>query len=126
MKQVATWAQTLKARACRNRAAREVVESNDMVAVYVKNIRPGYMIPPISWIVPFKPERRFALDRIGTYIWTQCDGSRTMEDIIEAFATHHRLTFHEARAAVTQYVQELVKRGVLAMILPPDESEAAS
>jgi len=30
--------------------------------------RPGWLVPPISWILPFSPHRRIELDALGTEI----------------------------------------------------------
>jgi hypothetical protein len=99
-----------------------VVEKQDnCITVYVKQKRPAYMAPPLSWIVPFSPERQVTLDAIGTRIWRWCDGSLSVEGVIERFKDQYRLTFHEARAAVTGYVQSLIKRGVLAIVMQEQE-----
>jgi len=52
-----------------------------------------------------------------------CDGERTVEAIIDAFAAEHRLTFHEARVAVGGYLRSLMARGALAMVMAQEERE---
>jgi hypothetical protein len=84
----------------------------------VANRRPQYLVPPLSWIVPFHPERRLVLDRLGTEVWTLSDGRHTVEQIVDLFAEGHKLTFHEARVAVTGYLKTLIERGVLAIAMP--------
>jgi hypothetical protein len=106
----------LTARPVQNAAARVVDEGGD-VTVYVKSVQPWYMIPPLSWIVPHRPERVSVLDGLGSQVWRWCDGRRTVEDIIDVFAGEHDLTFHEARVAVTGYVKSLVQRGALAIVM---------
>ena len=81
-----------------------------------------YMLPPLSWIVPHRRERRVVLDRVGSQMWRQCDGERTVEAVIDAFAATHDLTFHEARVAVTTYIKSLVKRGVLVIVMPKEQA----
>src|SRR5690554_3538217 len=63
--------------------------------------RPRYLVPPISWIVPFSPHRRVELDRVGASVLKLCDGKRNTEGIIEEFARQHRLSFRESQLAVT-------------------------
>lgn len=116
-----SWVAMLRAVPMRNTAARVVENSNYGITVYVKQRRPGYMIPPFSWIVPFAPERRVTLDAIGTKIWRWCDGSHTVEEVVERFKDQYRLTFHEARAAVTGYLKMLLQRGVLAIVMQDEE-----
>jgi hypothetical protein len=113
----------LRAVPTRNSAARVVENSDNGITVYVKQRRPGYLVPPLSWIVPFSPEKRVTLDAIGTKIWRWCDGVLTVEGVVERFGDEYRLTFHEARAAVTGYLKQLLQRGVLAIVLQDQDEE---
>jgi hypothetical protein len=117
----AGWRPMLEARPLHNAVARVEKGDGPGMTVHVKTDRPRYMVPPLSWVVPFREERRVCLDRVGTWVWELCDGRRTVEDMIDAFADRYGLTFHEARIAVTGYIRSLVQRGVLAMALQ-DES----
>jgi hypothetical protein len=112
-----SWKRMMSARPVHNVAARVAEEDDGAVAVYVKTVQPWYMIPPVSWIVPHRPERKMVLDNLGSQVWRWCDGDRTVEGIIDAFAEKYALTFHEARVAVTDYVKSLVKRGALAVAM---------
>jgi hypothetical protein len=107
----------LRARPVRNSAARAVENGSLGVTVYVKRRRPAWFVPPVSWIVPYKPEQQIVLDGLGRRIWLDCDGRRTVEEIVDRFKDEHRLSFHEARAAVTGYLQGLIQRGVLAIVV---------
>ncbi len=55
-------------------------------------------------------------------MWNLCDGQRSVEDIIDEMSRRHRLSFHEARVAVTGLLRELIRRGALAIALPPDST----
>jgi len=59
--------------------------------------------------------------RLGSQVWRWCDGERTVEAVVDAFAAAHGLTFHEARVAVAGYVSSLVKRGALAIAMPKEK-----
>jgi hypothetical protein len=72
--------------------------------------------------VPVRAERHVTLDELGAAIWRGCDGVRRVEDLVDAFAAEHRLTFHEARVAVTNYLSQLIRRGVLVIALPEDSA----
>lgn len=97
--------------------AAKVVEKNGCVKVIIKNIRPAYLVPPISWFVPYKPQREITLDPLGTYLWKLCDGKKTVENLIDQFKDEYELTFHEAKTCVTDYLRKLVQRGILAVVL---------
>lgn len=107
----------LEARPVRNAAATAAAEASGGVAVCVRVRRPGWHVPPLSWLVPLRPIRTVRLDPLGAEAWELCDGERTVEAIVEEFARRHGLTFHEARVAVTGYLSQLVQRGALAMVV---------
>ena len=111
------WRPMLRAKPVHNVAAEIIDRGHDIITVVVKNKKPSYQVPPISWFVPFNPKREFTLDPVGTQVWRWCDGERTVEDIIELFMARYELTFHEARTGVTDYLRTLIKRGVLAAII---------
>ncbi len=79
--------------------------------------KPGYVVPPISWVVRPPSHRSFILDPVAGDLWEWCDGQRSVEEVIELFARKHNLTFHESRVSVTNYLKELVKRGVFAVTI---------
>jgi hypothetical protein len=46
-----------------------------------------------------------------------------VEEIVEAFAARHRLTFHEARLSVTAFLRQLTWRGLVVIAGRPKEAE---
>jgi len=107
--------------------ARAVVQAWDDGArcVVVPRQRPWYWVPPLSWMQPFCAQQTIVLDRLSGRVWDLCDGVRTVEEIVEIFAAEEKLTFHEARVAVTQVIEGLVRRGGLAIAMPSPASVAA-
>ncbi len=95
----------------------EPLESGDIVIHYPVTIRPWME----RWIQRFKgsaPEmgsRRLQLDGLGTEVWKMIDGKRTVRDIVDAFAGSHQLETREAEMAVTQFLRDLGKRGVIGL-----------
>jgi hypothetical protein len=116
------WGSMMKAFPRWNAAAAVTESAQGTVIVKVKCRRPEFMKPPLSWIVPFKQEKSTELDRLGTEIWRMCDGSHRVDAIVDAFAASHRLTFHEARVAVSGHLKSLIQRGVLAIELPENSA----
>ena len=78
--------------------------------------KPRFMVPPLSWILPFSSERRVQLDRLGVALLALCDGRRTVEAVIEKFAEDHRLTFRESQLSVMQFLRQLTDRGIVALV----------
>lgn len=107
----------LAARPARNAAAEAAHAPSGELALAVRRRRPRWHVPPLSWIVPIRPTRTVRLDPLGAQVWELCDGERSVEAIVDAFAAAHRLSFHEARVAVTGYLSQLVQRGALAIAL---------
>ncbi len=117
-----SWKQMLAATPLRNTAAR-AFENDDELRIEVPTKKPRWFVPPISWVVPLRPTRTVRLDRVGAGVWRQCDGERTVEELVGEFARQYNLTFHEARVAVTSYLRQLVQRGALAIEMPADEAQ---
>ncbi|MDA1044673.1 MAG: PqqD family protein [Verrucomicrobia bacterium] len=113
--QAGSWMAMLDASPLRNEAARVEEPGDGTVVVHVPRKANHDLRPPLSWIVPVGPERRIVLDGVGHQVWALCGQSRTVEEIIDIFAARHLLTFHEARVSVTDYLKQLIRRGVLAI-----------
>ena len=110
-----TWRRMLEARPVRNGAARAAEEAAGL-RITVPRRRPGWLAPPLSWIVAVSPTRTLLLDRLARRVWDGCDGKRSVEEIVEDFAREHRLSFHEARVSVTALLKMMLQRGALAML----------
>ena len=117
------WRAMLAAYPVRNVAVEVREKSENTVTVVVKTQKPNYMMPPISWFVPYNPEREIDLDAMGTRLWRWCDGQRTVEEVIDLFKDTYDLSFHEARAAVVDYLRKLIQRGILAVMMAPERPE---
>ena len=78
--------------------------------------RPRWLVPPISWILPFSGLRRVQLDGPGTAVLDLCDGQRSIEQIVETFARDNKLSFREGQLAVSQFLRELVGRGMIVLV----------
>lgn len=79
--------------------------------------RPGWLVPPVTWVVRPPTHRALVLDKLGGDLWEWCDGKHTVEAVLEKFAIKYNLTFHESRVSATNYLKELVRRGALAVAI---------
>ena len=105
-----------------NRAARVAAqEPNGALTLAVPTRKPSPVRVLFSWLVRVPRERLTVLDPMGASIWKACDGTRTVEEIVEKFAHHHHLSFHESRVSVTGYATSLLRRGVLAVAMDSSE-----
>ena len=58
-------------------------------------------------------KRPVSLDRIGTSVVSQCDGHRTLGEILERFTREHQLHPREAELSVLSFLETLRKRGMV-------------
>lgn len=110
-----SWRRMLAAKPQPNLAAEIVEESATRVRVAIRLKMPKWLVPPLTLVVKPRRRRIFELDPVGVEVWRACDGQRTVEEIVEAFAEQHALTFHEARVAVTNFLHSLIQRGLIAI-----------
>ena len=61
------------------------------------------------------PARQLELDELGTRTWELIDGERSVQAIASQFARQTRVHPKEAEAAVTRFLRELGRRGVIGM-----------
>lgn len=108
-------ADLLKAVPQANRAATITDKDDGTIMASVPMRRPDYLVPPLSWLLPFTAVRKIQLDRIGTDVFNLCDGVRTVERIVETFASLHKLTFREAQLSISQFMRMMVQRGLIAL-----------
>ena len=111
-----SWRSMLRARPLRNLAAAASCPSPDQTRITVpRRRRPVLLVPPLSWLIRPNSTRTIVLDQMGTQVWLCCDGQRDVEQVVGEIAGKNRLSFHEARVAVTSYIKMLVERGALAI-----------
>ncbi len=114
---VSSWMSMLQARVVQNAAATVEEQPNGDVIVEVKLKRPWFLVPPLNWIFRVRDRKRVLLNGIGKEVWQLCIGDVSVEQIVDEIAKRYRLTFHEARVAVTSYIRELVSRGVVVLVV---------
>ena len=110
--------QALNLTPVRNIESSEITLDSGVVVIhYPVTMRPWMA----KWMRRFKgtsPEtgsRKLQLDTLGTEVWRMIDGKRTVWDIVAAFAKTHQLEKREAEMAVTQFLRDLGKRGLIGM-----------
>jgi hypothetical protein len=69
--------------------------------------------------------RRYELSGLGRDVYDSVDGVATFERLTDAFASRHRLTFLEARSLLMQFLQTLMARGLIVMVVAPTRPDSA-
>ena len=85
----------------------------------------SYPVTSRPWLAGFvrrlgrKPKgtylKKLQLDALGTEVWELLDGGTRVRDVIRQFAAKHRLQQREAELAVTRFLRELGKRGLIGL-----------
>lgn len=60
-------------------------------------------------------EKKLQLDELGTAVWELLDGRRSVRQVIKEFAEVYQLHPKEAEVAVTSFLQQLGKRGLVGL-----------
>lgn len=92
-------------------------ETGDMLLTYPETLRP-WLARIYSRFGKSKEVMRFKklqLDQLGTEVWEMINGRLTVDRMVERFGKTHRLHPKEAEVAVTNFLRDLGKRGLIAM-----------
>jgi len=98
-------------------SSEETLDSGIVIIQYPVTMRPWMA----KWIQRFKGSssrigsKKLQLDSLGTEVWKMIDGKRTVRDIVDTFAQDHQLEDREAEIAVTQFLRDLGKRGLIGL-----------
>jgi hypothetical protein len=110
--------QALRCTPAKNSAVRETrLESGEVVLHFPAAMRP-WMAALARWLGAGGTEPQMGklqLDRLGTFVWDLLDGRRSLRQIVAQFAATQRLEAREAEIAVTRFVRELGRRGLVGL-----------
>lgn len=116
-----TWREMLELRPVRNPNL-EWSEENDRIVLCIKHgERKGWKLRLLNFFVPLPPERRVALDAIGTDVWRLMDGSNTVGKIAKQLAKKYKLAPREAELSLQQFFKELGRRGYVGFLSEKSE-----
>ena len=83
-------AQTLTVEGMLTMVPRRAVPFEFREAGAVTLLRPKFVTPWLAWLQPLlsRPVFRVKLDGVGSFLWTQLDGSRTVAEVIGLLQAH--------------------------------------
>lgn len=116
--------QAFEARPLRNPSLKWRVNDEECVEVIIprREDRAGRVM---GWVFAVPDSRPVLLDDVGSFIWHLCDGENTVGDLIETLCDEYKLGRREAEVSLTEYLRMLGKRGMIALLVPKDQEEAA-
>lgn len=116
-----TWREMLELRPVRNPEL-EWTEENERVVLCIKHgERKSWKLRLANMLVPLPPDRRVALDAIGTDVWRLMDGRNTVGRIAKELAKKYKLQTREAELSLQQFFKELGRRGYVGFLKENDE-----
>jgi len=93
------------------------LESGEVLVFYPVTVRP-WMAKLARWLGSGDSPPRTAklqLDQLGSTVWAMLDGRSCIRAIAATLAEAHRLEPREAEVAVTQFIRELGRRGLVGL-----------
>ena len=64
-------------------------------------------------------KKTFELEAVGTFVWSLCDGTLSLETMAERLRVQFKMNRLEAEAALVAFVQTLGRKGLITL-LPPE------
>lgn len=68
--------------------------------------------------------RKLRLDEMGTLVWTLVDGERTLGNMVDIVSHRYRLNRRETEVAMTTFLRELGRRGLIGFRPPPGAEDS--
>lgn len=108
------WSRQLSSIPVRNEGVRTVAEQEDRLVLELALHYPRWLRPLVG-VLKLRTHRRFQLDGIGREVYGLIDGRTCLEGLVDAFGCRHKLTFLESRSLLMQYMDLLMRRGLIAV-----------
>lgn len=70
----------------------------------------GFLCRFLARLLFLTPNVRLPLDEMGTIIWKQCDGTKTVEEIVESVQAHYKDESDRPGAMVWRYLNGLKRQ----------------
>ena len=101
----------------------EKLDSGEVVLTYPLTLRP--------WLLSLATRlglrsgenlsRKLQLDEMGSLTWSLLDGKRAVHDLVDFVCRRYKLNRREAEVAMTEFLRDLGKRGLIGFQAPSGE-----
>jgi hypothetical protein len=102
----------------RSSEVREVeLETGEILLTYPLILRPWFLnLARRIGLQSKEPlTRKLQLDAMGSLTWTLLDGKRTVQDLVNLVCRRYNLNKREAEVAMTGFLRELGRRGLIGL-----------
>lgn len=76
-------------------------------------LREGRLSRVLSAVAAVPRSRSIELDEVGTFVWSLCDGSNSVEGIVRKTCAQYKMNRREVELSVTAYLQMLAERNLI-------------
>ena len=66
----------------------------------------------------------YSLNQLGTEIWEMCDGTSSIEEMIQCVCDDYEVTYDQAKNDILELVDDLIREGLVTVDETPFESSA--
>lgn len=117
------FAAQLKSIPLRNQGAETVDSGEGWLVLGVKLKYEGPLLL-LSKTLSLRGIKKYRLDGLSLQLFNEIDGERDVEALIDLMMERHKLSFFEARSLVTQFLNNLMRRGLVAVAVPEEKGDA--
>ena len=98
--------------------AEKILEDGNVLLDYTITVRPWFagFLRRFGTVSDGRIKKQLQLDELGTQVWQMVDSRKSVRDLIQQFARTHQLPEREAEVAVTRFLRELGKRGLIGLL----------
>ena len=101
----------------------ERLDSGEVVLTYPLTLRPWLL--SLATRLGLRSEetlsRKLQLDEMGSLTWSLLDGKRAVHDLVDFVCRRYKLNRREAEVAMTEFLRDLGKRGLIGFRAPAGE-----
>ena len=88
-------------------------ETGGTLLTVPQNQKAGRITRSVAKWLRAPTERQVELDEVGGYVWELCDGSHTVETIVQKTGRQYKMNRREAEVSVTMFLQMLHERNFI-------------
>jgi hypothetical protein len=93
------------------------LETGEIVLTYPIDIRPWIdrIVKRFGGKASTAVDKKIQLDELGTAVWEQINGERSVKQVVQWFAKKYQLHTKEAEVSVSRFLRELGNRGLIGL-----------
>jgi hypothetical protein len=99
-------------------------QSGDIILTVPQNDRVSWITRTLARWLKVPTDRHVELDEVGGFVWLLCDGSHTVENIVQKTSKQYKMNRREAEVSVTMFLQMLHERNFIGFYKKTKKSEA--